>query len=81
MRKGDDLTTFMCQCLVIWSLNRPEPSGPHRPVIGVVLPVRLSYCRCIFFFLGRASVVRNLRCNTADEADCVFTSGDVKVQL
>ena len=23
------------ECLVIWSLNRPEPSGPHRPVIGV----------------------------------------------
>ena len=26
------------ECLVIWSLNRPEPSGPHRPVIGVALP-------------------------------------------
>ena len=25
------------ECLVIWSLNRPEPSGPHRPVIGVAL--------------------------------------------
>ena len=23
------------ECLVIWSLNRPEPSGPHRSVIGV----------------------------------------------
>ena len=23
------------ECLVIRSLNRPEPSGPHRPVIGV----------------------------------------------
>ena len=23
------------ECLVIWRLNRPEPSGPHRPVIGV----------------------------------------------
>ena len=23
------------ECLVIWSLNQPEPSGPHRPVIGV----------------------------------------------
>ena len=26
------------ECLVIWSLNRPEPSGPHRPVIGIALP-------------------------------------------
>ena len=26
------------ECLVIWSLNRPEPSGPHRAVIGVALP-------------------------------------------
>ena len=25
------------ECLVIWSLNRPEPSGPHRSVIGVAL--------------------------------------------
>ena len=23
------------ECLVIWSLNRPEPSRPHRPLIGV----------------------------------------------
>ena len=26
------------ECLVIWSLNRPEPSGRHKPVIGVALP-------------------------------------------
>ena len=26
------------ECLVIWSLNRPEPSRPHKPVIGVALP-------------------------------------------
>ena len=26
------------ECLVILSLNRPEPSGPHRPVIGIALP-------------------------------------------
>ena len=26
------------ECLEIWSLNRTEPSGPHRPVIGVALP-------------------------------------------
>ena len=25
-------------CLEIWNLNRPEPSRPHRPVIGVALP-------------------------------------------
>ena len=23
------------ECSVICSLNRPEPSGPHRPVIGI----------------------------------------------
>ena len=27
------------ECLEIWSLNRPEPSGPHRPVIGIALPL------------------------------------------
>ena len=26
------------ECLEIWSLNRPEPSVPHRPVIGTALP-------------------------------------------
>ena len=26
------------ECLEVWSLNRPEPSGPHRPVIGIALP-------------------------------------------
>ena len=26
------------ECLVNWSLNRPEPCASHRPVIGVVLP-------------------------------------------
>jgi hypothetical protein len=29
------------ECLVIWSLNRPEPSMPHRPVIGVALEFRI----------------------------------------
>ena len=24
------------ECLVIWSLNRPEHSGPHGPVTGIV---------------------------------------------
>ena len=35
------------ECLVIWSLNRPEPSGPHRPVIAVALPL-LRYI-CVLF--------------------------------
>ena len=26
------------ECLVNWSINQPEPSGPHRPVIGIALP-------------------------------------------
>ena len=30
------------ECLVIWSLNRPEPSGPHRPVIGIALPLPMN---------------------------------------
>ena len=25
------------ECLEIWSLNRPEASGPHRPVNGIAL--------------------------------------------
>ena len=24
------------ECLEIWSLNRPEPSRPHGPVMGIV---------------------------------------------
>ena len=35
------------ECLVIWSLNRPEPSGPHRPVIGVALPLPYLYSRSV----------------------------------
>ena len=31
------LTPSCAECLVIWSLNLPEPSGPHRPVIGIAL--------------------------------------------
>ena len=30
------------ECLVFWSLNQPEPSGPHRPVIGIALPFYLN---------------------------------------
>ena len=30
------------ECQEIWSLNRPEPSGPHRPVIGIALPFTSS---------------------------------------
>ena len=26
-----------CAECLIWSLNQPEPSGPHRPVIGMAL--------------------------------------------
>ena len=29
------------ECLVIWSLNRSETSGPHSPVIGIALPFAL----------------------------------------
>ena len=39
------------ECLVIWSLNRPKPSGPHRAVIGVAFTVinRCSFvfCECV----------------------------------
>ena len=41
------------ECLLIWSLNRPEPSGPHRPVIGVAFfYIDQSYYR-LFFVTGR----------------------------
>ena len=30
------------ECLVIWSLNRAEPSRPHRPVIGVAFFFKLQ---------------------------------------
>ena len=35
--RGVEVTTLppsCVECLVNWSLNRPAPSGPHRPVIG-----------------------------------------------
>ena len=32
------LPSSCAECLEIWSLNRPEPSRLHRPVIGVALP-------------------------------------------
>ena len=34
--KVTTLPPSCAECLVIWSLNRPEPSGPHRPVIGLL---------------------------------------------
>ena len=36
------------ECLVIWSFNRPEHSGPHRPVIGIALP--FYYCGEPFYY-------------------------------
>ena len=42
------------ECLVIWSLNRPEPSGPHRPVIGVAFLLKnskLQNCYILTTFL------------------------------
>lgn len=35
----------------------------------------------MYRFGGRASLVRNLYRKTADEADCIFTSGEVQVPL
>ena len=38
------VTTLPSTCaerLEIWSLNRPEPSRTHRPVIGIALPFLL----------------------------------------
>ena len=35
--RATTLPPSCAECLVIWSINRPEPSGPHRPVIGVAL--------------------------------------------
>ena len=44
MRKGDDLTTFMCRVSSnMGLLNRRDASGPHRPVIGTALPFYLDY--------------------------------------
>ena len=37
------------ECLVIWSLNRPEPSGPHRAVIGVAFFFFLKVCKVLKF--------------------------------
>ena len=51
------------ECLVIWSLNRPEPSGPHRPVIGIALPFfneALLCCRTLYLHQHKdIKVVRN----------------------
>ena len=43
------LQSSYAECLEIWSLNRPEPSGPHRPVIGAALPfisLNENSCNC-----------------------------------
>ena len=42
------LPPLCAECLVIWSLNRPEPSGLHRPVIGVDLPFVFTSLSRIF---------------------------------
>jgi hypothetical protein len=47
------------ECLEIWSLNRPEPSRPHRPVIGIALP----------FFALRWSVIRAEMCSIIDASN------------
>ena len=44
------------ECLVIWSLNRPEPSGPHRPVI------RVAFC---FFFNVPSKMPDSHKCSYA----------------
>ena len=31
------LPASCAECLVMWSLNQPEPSGSHRPVTGVAV--------------------------------------------
>ena len=37
MRKGDELTTFMCRVSRnIWSLNLPETPKATRPVVGLL---------------------------------------------
>ena len=46
------VTTLPPSCaegLVIWSLNRSEPSGPHRQVIGVALPFTTHTPADVFF--------------------------------
>ena len=46
-------------CLVIWSLNRPEPSGPHWPVIGIALHFYYIILYFIYynFFLSQRSLL------------------------
>ena len=39
VKAAGTLPPSCAQCLAIWSLNRPEPFGPHRPVIGIALPL------------------------------------------
>ena len=33
------------ECLEIWSLNRSEPFWPHRPVIGIALPLPFTFIK------------------------------------
>ena len=44
------LLNLLSVCLVIWSLNQPEPSGPHRPVTGIAF----LFIKC----LGQTTVFR-----------------------
>ena len=50
------------ECLVIWSLNRSEPSGPHRPVIGVVLFNTSMYSIIKFSFCLLSELLNNTVC-------------------
>ena len=38
MRKADNLTTILCRCHEIWSLNFLEPSGKLQACNGTALP-------------------------------------------
>ena len=48
------------ECLVIWSLNRPEPSGSHRPVIGIALPFYLLRVYIELHFITSNFTIHNI---------------------
>ena len=57
--KVTTLPPSCAECLVIWSLNRPEPSRPHRPVIGVALPLKYCLHRNYMFMEQCDSISKN----------------------
>ena len=49
MRRADNLTTFMCDCIEIWE---SKLSGTLWTCTGIALPLFVMEMDCVFFEVG-----------------------------